>query len=48
MEAISEAFVFSLWGSSECGWTYLPAIGNSGGIMSIWSKLKASLVFTFI
>jgi hypothetical protein len=35
-------------GSSECGWAYLPAVGNSGGILSVWNKVKASLVFTFI
>jgi endonuclease/exonuclease/phosphatase family metal-dependent hydrolase len=48
MEAISDIFVHRLWGSSNCGWAYLPAMGNSGGILSIWNKVKASLVFTFI
>ncbi|KAK2426239.1 hypothetical protein P8452_40952 [Trifolium repens] len=48
MESISEAFVNSLWGSCDCDWAYLPAEGNSGGILSIWNKVKTSLVFTFI
>jgi exonuclease III len=37
METISEAIVYSIWGSSDCGWCSLPAVGNSGGILSIWS-----------
>ncbi|KAK2456934.1 hypothetical protein QL285_004253 [Trifolium repens] len=48
MEIISDHFVYNLWGSNDCDWAYLPAEGNSGGILSIWSKVKASLVFTFI
>jgi hypothetical protein len=48
MEVISEALVFNLWGSSDCGWSFLPAIGDSGGVLSIWNKVKASPVFTFI
>jgi exonuclease III len=48
MESFSDSFVSSLWGSNDCGWACLPAIGNSGGILSIWNKVKASLVFTFI
>jgi mannosylglycoprotein endo-beta-mannosidase len=48
MEVIPDALVFGLWGSSDCGWSYLPAVGNSGGILSIWNKVKASLIFTFI
>jgi hypothetical protein len=48
MEEISESFVHSLWGSADCGWAYLPAVGNSGGILSLWNKVKASLLFTFI
>jgi hypothetical protein len=26
---------------------YLPAVGNSGGILSIWCKSSASLIFSF-
>ncbi|WJX28141.1 hypothetical protein P8452_16895 [Trifolium repens] len=48
MESISDAFVQRLWGSCDCGWAFLPAIGNSGGILSIWNKVKTPLVFTFI
>jgi hypothetical protein len=48
MEAISDSFVNNLWGSCDCDWAFLPAEGNSGGILSIWNKVKASLVFTFI
>jgi hypothetical protein len=34
-------------GNNNCGWSYLPAVGNSGGILSVWNKVKTSLVFTF-
>jgi hypothetical protein len=27
---------------------FLPAVDNSCGILSIWNKVKASLVYTFI
>jgi hypothetical protein len=48
MESMSDSFVQRLWGSGDCGWAYLSAVGNSGGILSIWNKVKMSLVFTFI
>ncbi|GAU23240.1 hypothetical protein TSUD_172690 [Trifolium subterraneum] len=48
MEMITDSVVHSLWGSNDCGWAFLPAVGNSGGILSMWNKVKASLVFTFI
>jgi hypothetical protein len=47
LEVIPEALVFGLWGGNDCDWTFLPAVGSSGGILSIWSKVNASLVFTF-
>ncbi|MCH88726.1 reverse transcriptase, partial [Trifolium medium] len=48
MDVIPNNFVQRLWGNSDCGWVYLPVVGNSGGILSIWNKVKASLVFSFI
>ncbi|KAK2369528.1 hypothetical protein QL285_082657 [Trifolium repens] len=48
MEEITEAFCYSLWGGPNCDWAYLPSEGNSGGILSIWSKVNSSLIFTFI
>jgi hypothetical protein len=48
MEVIPDAMVFSLWGHSDCCWCFLPSVGNSGGILSIWNKVLASLVFSFI
>jgi hypothetical protein len=47
LEVITDPLVHSLWGSADCGWTFLPTEGNSGGILSVWNKVKASLVFTF-
>jgi hypothetical protein len=48
MEVITDGLVFSLWGNRDCSWIFLPAVGNSGGILSIWNKVVASLVFSFI
>jgi exonuclease III len=48
MEEISESFCFNLWGSHDCEWVYLPSVGRSGGILSIWSKSNNSTLFTFI
>jgi hypothetical protein len=48
MEAIPDNFIANLWGSGDCGWVSLPAIGNSGDILSIWNKVKSSLIFSFV
>jgi hypothetical protein len=48
MEVIPDSLIYGIWGGQDCDWTYLPAVGNSGGILSIWCKVKASLVFTFV
>jgi hypothetical protein len=42
MEVISNALVVSIWGSGDCDWCCLPAVGNSGGILSIWNKVATS------
>ncbi|KAK2444918.1 hypothetical protein QL285_015908 [Trifolium repens] len=47
LEVIPEAIVYGLWGGSDCDWAFLPAVGNSGGILSVWNKVKSTLVFTF-
>jgi exonuclease III len=48
MEVIQESLVYNLWGGDDCDWAFLPAEGNSGGILSIWRKVNNSLVFTFM
>ncbi|MCH82424.1 hypothetical protein A2U01_0003230 [Trifolium medium] len=48
LEDITEALCFSLWGGFDCEWAFLPAAGNSGGILSLWRKTNSSLIFTFI
>jgi hypothetical protein len=35
---VDEPLIHSLWGSDDCDWSYLPAVGNIGGILSIWRK----------
>jgi hypothetical protein len=47
LEVISEALIHSLWGSDDCDWSYVPALGNSGGILTIWRKSIFDSVFSF-
>jgi exonuclease III len=47
MEEISDSFCQALWGNDCCDWVFLPAVGNSGGLLSLWNKEKASKVFHF-
>ncbi|KAK2454307.1 hypothetical protein QL285_001883 [Trifolium repens] len=48
LEVIPDTLCYSLWGGQDCDWAFLPAEGNSGGILSIWRKVDSSLIFTFI
>jgi len=48
MEVITQSFCNNLWGGEECAWAFLPSVGNSGGILSIWDKSNSSLNFTFV
>jgi hypothetical protein len=47
LEVIYDALCYSICGSEDCQWISGPAIGNSGGFLSIWSKFAASLIFSF-
>lgn len=47
LEVISDSLCFNIWGGEDCQWIYLPAVGNSGGLLSIWCKSVASLIFSF-
>jgi hypothetical protein len=47
LEGISGSLCCRLWGNSDCDWAFLPAVGNSGGILSLWRKSIGSLIFTF-
>jgi exonuclease III len=48
LNSVSDQLCYSLWGSHDCEWAFLPAEGNSGGILSIWNKANSSLLFTFM
>jgi hypothetical protein len=45
---VTDPLCYSLWGNADCDWVSLPAVGNSGGILSIWRKSFASLVFSIV
>ncbi|CAJ2642584.1 unnamed protein product [Trifolium pratense] len=47
LEVITDSICYSIWGSQDCDWVYLPSVGRSGGILSIWSKSNNSLIFSF-
>ncbi|PNX57068.1 cysteine-rich receptor-like protein kinase, partial [Trifolium pratense] len=36
LEVITDSICYSIWGSQDCDWVYLPSVGRSGGILSIW------------
>lgn len=48
MEVISESLCISLWGYQDCDWVYLPSVGRSGGILSMWRKSEEKFIFSFI
>jgi hypothetical protein len=47
LETIPDSLCNSLWGGDDCCWVSLPSSGNSGGILSIWSKALGVLKFSF-
>jgi hypothetical protein len=47
MEVISDSLVHNLWGNSDCCWAFVPSVGSSGGILSIWRKQYSVLLFSF-
>jgi hypothetical protein len=47
LETISDNLCYSLWGSEDCNWFYLPSVGASGGILSIWGTSNSKLICTF-
>jgi hypothetical protein len=47
LAGVSASLCCRLWGNADCDWAVLPAVGNSGGILSIWKKSIGSVVFSF-
>jgi hypothetical protein len=45
---VSNSLLYSIWGWEDCSWLLCSSVGNSGGILSIWRKSLASLVFSSI
>jgi hypothetical protein len=48
MEVIYQNTCHAVWGGEDRDWAFLPSVGNSGGIISIWRKSSASFNFSFI
>jgi hypothetical protein len=48
LDSITDNLCHSLWGGDDCNWAFLPSVGNSGGILSIWSSSAALLLFSFV
>ncbi|KAK2442416.1 hypothetical protein QL285_013611 [Trifolium repens] len=47
-DGVSANLCHTLWGNTDCDWACLPAVGNSGGILSIWKKSLGSVVFSIM
>jgi hypothetical protein len=47
LEGVSGSLCNNLWGSVDCDWDFLPSVGNSGGILSLWRKTLGSKIFSF-
>jgi hypothetical protein len=47
VEVISDSLCCGLWGGRDCDWVFLPSVGNSGGILSMWRKANSTLLFSF-
>jgi len=47
LEVVTESVRQSLWGG-DCDWAFLPVVGNSGSIISIWRKSDSNLLFSFV
>jgi len=47
LSSVFEGVYHYLWGNSFCDWSFAPAVGNSGGILSIWCNSKGRAVFSF-
>jgi hypothetical protein len=46
--SFTEDLCRGLWGSDDCSWAFLPSVGNSGGIVSIWRKSESNFLFSFV
>jgi len=48
MEVISESVCRNLWGDDDFLFAFLPSVGISGGILSVWRKSASKLIFSFV
>jgi hypothetical protein len=48
LEVTTDKLCYYLWGDQDCDWAFLPSIGNSGGILSIWRKSVLKLIHSFV
>lgn len=47
MEVIDHNFCYSLWGNNHCDWAFVPSIGRSGGLLSVWGLGAFSISSSF-
>ena len=48
LEVVTKSACQGLWGGDDCDWAFLSAVGNSEGIISIWRKFDANVLFLFV
>ncbi|GAU16879.1 hypothetical protein TSUD_368280 [Trifolium subterraneum] len=48
LQVVDEGLCHYLWGNPFCEWSFILVVGNSGGILSIWSCEKGESIFSFV
>jgi len=48
LEVVTESLCRGLWGGDDCDWAFLPSVGNSCGIISIWRKSESNILFSVV
>lgn len=47
VEMVEHSFCTQLWGCVEFNWSFISAVGRSGGPLSIWDSCTLSNIFSF-
>jgi len=48
LEVVTESLCRGSWGGDDCDWAFLPSVGNSCGIISIWRKSESNILFSVV
>lgn len=48
LSQVDNSLCVSLWGDSNVDWVFQPAVGNFGGLLSMWSGSRSKLKYFFL